>query len=508
MGAQFRPGRGDERRDTDSQGMGSPLPSACSNARGQAQVLGFVLLIGAVTAASVGIVVFGLDVLDTQQTAIETEYAEQSLVEFTDRAETVTTDRSPSGVSLGPFDHGRVELQSDTGRVTITSDNGSGTNEVLYDEPLGSVTYTDGDTEIAAQGGGVWRTDGTGSTTVSAPGIGYREGTLTFPLVHLDSDRGGGTGIDGTVRRATAPTTVALDARRDRGAGSVAVRLGIESRYCDAWERELEDAVEGSVLERCDDGKPQRVRIRLINPVGTGRALDSAVIGETVTAGFDERTGAQPIDGAARAGTIDEWLVNGTVSDTAYEYPSADERIDDALAACDEFTPLDEDVSEPGVYCVDELTGSHDFDTSNGDIDVVVRDSFDLASGSSDLTVEGENDLTIYADTDLEVGGNTEIGTESAAARTRLVLSSEATVQTVRGTPEIRALIYAPDSTVTIGGTPTIVGTVVGNEVEIDDPATEIRHDESLERVNLIPGAGPRVTHAHLTAYELELDSG
>jgi len=266
------------------------------------------------------------------------------------------------------------------------------------------------------------------------------------------------------------------------------------------------ESIEGSVIERCDEGKPQRVQIRLINPTANGIPLDSAVVADTVTAGFDESTGARPIGGDARAGTIDEWLVNGRVSDTGYEYPSADEKIDSALQACDKFKPLNGAVTEPGVYCVAEINSSHNFDTSNGDIDVVVRDSFDLSSGTTDITVKGENDLTMYADTDLEVGGNTEIGSESVAARTRLVFSSESSVQTVRGTPEIRALIYAPDSTVTIGGTPTIVGSVVGNEVTIDDPAVEIRHDESLERLYLIPGAGPRVTHAQLTAYELELN--
>ncbi|MDF9744587.1 hypothetical protein NDI89_03220 [Natrinema sp. S1CR25-10] len=390
--------------------------------------------------------------------------------------------------------------------MNVTYTNDSGETEVLYDEQLGALLYSNDDTEIAYQGGGVWRSDGTGSTMVSAPGIEYREGTLTFPIVHLAGDRVGGTTVDGTVRRTAAPKRIDLDDRWNSDRGSVAVRIDIESEYCGAWERELEETITGSVIERCEEGEAQRVRIRLINPAGHSRAFDSAVIGETVTAGFDESTGARPIDGDVNAGTIDEWMVNGTVSDENYDYPSADEEIDNALEACDEFETIDEDVTEPGVHCVDEIDGSHDFDTSNGDIDVVVRDSFDLSSGTSNLDVEGDNDLTIYADTDLEVGGNTEIGNESDPAGTRLVFSSEATVQMVRGTPEIRALIYAPDSTVDIGGTPTIVGTVVGEEVEIDDVAVEIRHDGSLEQLDLIPGAGPPVRYAEFTASDLELD--
>ncbi|WP_226004182.1 DUF7289 family protein [Natrinema salinisoli] len=506
MGDQFRCGGRGERRDNDSAEDGSYLTTGSTSDRGQAHVLGLILLIGAVTTASVGILVFGSTGLHTQQTTIETEYAEQSMLEFAHSTTTVTTDRSPSDVSLGPFDRGRIEMRNDTGRVNVTYIDDSGETEVLYDEPFGSVIYSNDDTEIAYQGGGVWRTDGTGSTMVSAPGIEYREGTLTFPIVHLDGDRVGGDTVDGTVRQGGTPKRIDLGERRNRDRESVAVRIGIESEYCDAWERELEESVTGSVTERCKEGKPRRVRIRLIDPTGNNRALDSAVIGETVTAGFDESTGARPIDGDANAGTIDEWMVNGTVSDENYDYPSADESIDDALEACDGFETLDEDITEPGVYCVDEIDGGHDFDTSNGDIDVVVRDSFDLSSGNGDIDVEGDNDLTIYADTDLEVKGNTEIGNESDPSQTRLVFSSESTVQTVRGTPEIRALVYAPDSTVEISGTPTIVGSIVGDEIEIDDVAVEIRHDGSLTNLDLIPGAGPHVPYASIAVSDVEFD--
>jgi len=152
MRTELRRGRGTARRDEGSQGTGSELSRNSSSVRGQAHVIGFVLLIGVVTVASVGIVVIGSDVLDTQQTAIETEYAEQSMIEFARRSKTVTTDRSPAGVSIGPFDRGRIEVQRDTGRVTITSINNSGGRTVLYDEPFGSLIYANEDTEIAYQG--------------------------------------------------------------------------------------------------------------------------------------------------------------------------------------------------------------------------------------------------------------------------------------------------------------------------------------------------------------------
>jgi len=505
MGTKRRRGLGNERRAGGLQGTGSSLAGEESSNRGQTHVLGLVLLIGAVAVASVGIIVLGSSSLDTQQAAIETDYAEQSMLEFAHSTKTtVSTGRGPSDVSLGPFDRGHVSMRETAGRVTMTRVNDSGGTEVLYNESLGTLAYANGDTEIAYQGGGVWRTDGTGSAMVTEPGIEYRNGTLTFPIVHLDGNRAGGNAVDGTVRQAATPTQVALDGRSN--SESVTVRIAIESTYCNAWERELADSLEGSVTESCDEGEPQRVRIQLISPTENSRALDSAVIAETVAAGFSESTGKQPIHGDSRAGTIDdEWMVSGTVSHENYDYPSADEEIDRALDACDEFGEVDGSITEPGVHCVDEIDSGHHFDTSNGDIAVVVRDSFDL-SGSNTLSVTGSNDLTVYADSDLDVRGNAVIGNASDPSQTRLVFSSGSTVETVSGSPEINALLYAPESTVDIKGTPTIVGTVVGDDVTIHDVAAEIRGDDSLATLEFIPGAGPHVPYATVTAYEAELD--
>ena len=504
MGTKRRRGLGNERGAGGSRGVESSLAGAESSDRGQTHVLGLVLLVGAVAVASVGIIMLGSSSLETQQATIETDYAEQSLLEFAQRTTTTaSTGHGPSGVSLGPFDHGRVSVRDSAGRVTVARVNGSGGAEELYNESLGTLAYTSGDTEIAYQGGGVWRTDGTGSVTVSEPGIEYRNGTLTFPIVHLEGDQVGGNVVDGTVRQAATPTRVALDDRSS--SESTAVRIAIQSRYCNAWERELEDSLAGSITERCEDGAPQRVRIRVIAPTENSRALDSAVIADTVTGGFSEHTGKQPIDGDARAGTIDEWMVTETVSHENYDYPSADEEIDHALDVCDGIDDLDRSVTEPSVHCVDEIDGSHHFDTSNGDVTVVVRDSVAL-SGRDTLSVTGDNDLTIYADGDLEVRGNAVIGNASDPVQTQLVMSSEASVQTVSGTPEINALLYAPASTVDVKGTPTIVGTVVGDEVTIHNAAVEIRGDDSLATLEFIPGAGPHVPYATVTAYEAELD--
>ncbi|MFW5920034.1 MAG: DUF7289 family protein, partial [Halanaeroarchaeum sp.] len=69
----------------------------------------------------------------------------------------------------------------------------AGDGEVIYNETLGTVQLSRGDTRLAYQAGGVWRSDGEGSVMVSPPSFTYRDQTLTFPVVRVkgsDSAKG------------------------------------------------------------------------------------------------------------------------------------------------------------------------------------------------------------------------------------------------------------------------------------------------------------------------------
>lgn len=507
MAREARYGRGGERGRGRSRGSRSAETGGRSGSRGQTHVVGIVLLVGVVTVGCIGIITLGSVVLDTQQRAVETEHAERSMLEFAHTVETTAADgRVPSDVATGRFDHGRAELRTDAGRLTVAHVNDSGATDVLYDESLGTFAYVDGDTEIAYQGGGVWRSDGTGATTVSSPGIEYREGTVTFPIYRLTGDRVSTDAVDGTVRRAADPTAVEP---ADRSVGALeggSIRIDLESDYCEAWEREFEATLDGGVTERCTENRPQHLRVELPIHPGPG-AYDSAVIAETIDAGFEAKR--TQIEGDVRANDVEEWLYDGNRSDEGYDFPSSDDRVAEKIEQCDgEFEELDEEPDDPGTYCVDELTEGHEFDTTDGDIDVVVRDSIEL-SGKRALLAEGDNDLTFYVGGDVSIEGNNRIGNESDPAQTRFVVSSDGRVLTGgSGNPEIWALVYAPDSTVTLQGNPTIVGSIVGDRVAVENNLDSggIRYDERLESVGFVPSGKPEARYAAITAYEIEFD--
>lgn len=506
MERERRSGHHRERKRGRSRGSNSAETEAGNGSRGQTNVLGIVLLIGVVAVGSVGIVVLGSTVLETQQRAAETNHAERSMLEFAHTVETTAIDGGvPSDVVTGRFDHGHAELRTDAGRVTITHVTDSGATDVLYDEPLGAFVYVGDETEIAYQGGGVWRSDGSGTATVSSPDIGYREGTLTFPIYRLTGERVTADAVDGTVRRSAEPTAVGSTGSTgplERGT----IRIDLESDYCGAWEREFEATFDGGVAERCDENRSGRVRVEL--PIRPGaRAYDSAVIAETIDAGFGANQ--TQIEGDVRAASVPEWLYDGNESDEGYDFPSSDGRVTEKIEDCNgTFQSLDEVDDDAETYCVDEITESHEFDADDGAVDVMVRDSIDL-SGGQDLLVEGDHDLTFYVGGDVSIQGNTRIGNESDPSRTRFVLPSNGRMLTGgSGTPDISALVYAPDSTVTLQGNPTIVGTIVGDRVVVENNLNpgEIRYDESLEFVDFVPSNESEVRYTGITGYDIRVD--
>ncbi|AGB30523.1 hypothetical protein C488_07177 [Natrinema pellirubrum DSM 15624] len=465
--------------------------------RGQTHLLGYVLLVGIVVVGSGAVLLFGGSGLEASESAVEIEHAERSLVEFTHATRTAAEaggDRVP--VTIEGLDRGTLETRADAGRLRIVREDGSGT-EVLYDEPLGAVTYANGDTEIASQGGGVWRSDGDGTVAVSAPPLEYRDGSLWFPVVRVGETRTRGNAIDGVVNRTGPPTRVG---RGDDGAESGDVRLEVESAYCEGWQREIESTFSGGVTERCSAGRTDRVRFELTDPPDIG-GIDTAIAAHEV----DIHRNAPPIEGDVDAASVDDDRVNGSVSGTDYDYPSVDSYVSDRVAAC-ERTGFEEsdDVLEGGRYCVETLEDGHTFDTSDGEIEVVVRDGIDVRG--DDLRHVGENDLTLLVDGPVSVGGNAVVGNDSDPGRTQLLVSDDGNVTTARGTPTVAGLVYAPDSSVSLQGNPTVRGGIVAERVAVGNVRPGgVAYDERIDAAE-VAVTGPRLRRLGVTAYEVSLE--
>lgn len=471
-----------------------------TRARGQTHVLGLLLLVGIVVVGSVGIVVFGSSLLETQRTVVEAEHAERSMLEFSHDVSTMRVDdRGSSDVSFGALDKGHLELRED-GHVRIAHVTDDST-EVIHDEPLGTLAYVSETDEIAYQGGGVWQHGDDGTVSLSSPPVSARDGTVTFPVVRLTGDEFRSDAVDGTVRRSDPSVTVGATEPGSYATGTV--RIEVESRYCDGWERDIAETVPGTVREGCSENRTDRVRFDLTVPPWIDD-VDSAVAADSV----DVAENAPPIDGDVRAGSVTAETVDGDVFEDGYEYPSVDESIAAAIAACDgEFETLADEISDPGRYCTDSIDGTHTFDTTDGDIEVVVRDSVGSPNYQSDLRVTGDNDVTIYADGPLDARGNARIGSASDPSQMRLLFSSDSEVTTARGSPEIAALIYAPDSEVTLQGSPTVEGSIVGEHVEIENVRPGgVSYHERMDDVAFRAGVGPQPHHVGITAYEFRVD--
>ncbi|QLG49222.1 DUF7289 family protein [Natrinema halophilum] len=493
-----------ESRDTTADGNGFDI-TLTDRRRGQTHVLGIVLLIGIVVTGSAAVVLFGVTGLDAYESAAEIERAERSLLEFTHATHTAMGISGESvPITLGSVDHGSVETDEDVGRLRITFESASGT-EVLYDEPLGAHRYVNADTEIAYQGGGLWRSDGNGSVPVSSPPLEYRDGTLTFSAVRVTA-RGNRRGdVDGVVRQSRPPTSVDLR-ERDRAVGRQGgvVRIDVESAYCDGWEREIGEAVPGRVTEGCSEGRPDRVRFGLTVPPAIG-TVDSAIAARVV----DVHRNAPPIEGVVRAETVDEDRVDGRVFESGYDYPSADAYVEALVENCQatEFDDLEGEISEPGRYCVDTIDDDLTFDTSEGDIEVVVRDAIGDPNYEEEIRVEGENDLTIAVDGPISARADAVIGNESDPGQTQLLVSADGTVTTASGGPTVAALVYAPDSNVSVQGNPTIEGSIVADHVDVGNirPGV-IAYDGRIAATDVVSESGSPLRYFDVSAYELSID--
>lgn len=167
--------------------------------RAQSSVLGVVLLFAIVIAGTGVIVMAGSTALNDTQSQSNVERVTQEMTLFDSRAAMVALGDSEGQAIKFSGGDGSYAVYNDTGYLKITNtnytDDTTVRTEVIFNRSLGSLVYDNGETEIAYQGGGVWRRDRNGgSTMLSPPEFHYRDATLTLPVIRINnSDAGGGS---------------------------------------------------------------------------------------------------------------------------------------------------------------------------------------------------------------------------------------------------------------------------------------------------------------------------
>ena len=213
--------------------------------RGMSSTIGFVLLLGIVAITTTGIVALGTVALEDTERQSTIERAEQSMAQFDSRAAQValgseTTQRLSFGRSSG-----RYHVDGTVGRIRIEHLNYSktGADATIYNGTLGAVTYRNGETTIAYQGGGVWRADGDGrSRMISPPEFHYRGSTLTLPIVSVDGENGASGSPTAVVQQTrTARVFPNASASYANGrpyinpASNGQIRVTVTSEYYEGW---------------------------------------------------------------------------------------------------------------------------------------------------------------------------------------------------------------------------------------------------------------------------------
>ena len=246
--------------------------------RGQSSVLGSILVIGLVLVGTAMVVTLGSAALTDVQTQTELERAEHSMTLFNSRAAMAALGDSPTQEVNFGADKGSFETRQDDSwlRITHANHTGNGDDEVIYNESLGTVVYENDGTEIAYQGGGVWRKDPGGEgMMISPPEFHYRAATLTLPIVRVNEPSNPGHGSKVQISRANDTKRVFPNSSATYDVGSSVyqnpvangtINITIKTEYYHGWAEYFRTNTEGQVTTFPDDN---RVRVTLISLAGS-----------------------------------------------------------------------------------------------------------------------------------------------------------------------------------------------------------------------------------------------
>ncbi|MDH5021022.1 DUF7289 family protein [Halobacterium rubrum] len=219
--------------------------------RGQAETIGLVLLLGITALGVTAIVALAGPALDSAQEATNTQRVEQSLSQLDSRAAVVALGQTDSqSVSLSNSRNGQYRVDPDAGRISVVrlDENGSEVGDPIVNTTMGALLYERGETTVAFQGGGVWRTRGAGSEMLSPPEFNYQGATLTLPVIRVGGEASTFAGAP-RARVTTDEVDVSKFPTENRSnplsGGTVVVR--VDSDYYRGWEQFFRERSTGNV---------------------------------------------------------------------------------------------------------------------------------------------------------------------------------------------------------------------------------------------------------------------
>ncbi len=394
-----------------------------SDERGQATVIGIVILTGLVAIGGIGILLVGGTITGESQDRAEDERIEKAFVELDGTLDSV--GQSPDGIETVdldlPSDSDAAIRREDAGKIVVRRTNLTDTSTVVVKD-IGEIVYEHDQTTYAYQAGAVFRGSGNQTIVVSAPGIQYQtnngtEPTLTLPITDLEgSEQISGGDVEIRKNETVAPLNDVSTIDNQL------VEVVVSSDYYVGWGRYFENRYDDAVVQYNHSANNATI---LLGKRGIDGDFDQAVrVGGDVNLG----TAANGIDGDATLG--------GSFSGPGAGGPGPVPGVESCGGenTCNEpmtLAPLDPVIESkiqtaesnyPDVSSTTEnggtlTAGSYytegfhlegetlEFDLTNGNVTLVVNGSIGM-SGSSKIKVVNadQNDTCCYAR--LYVGNN------------------------------------------------------------------------------------------------------
>lgn len=411
--------------------------------RGVLPVLGLLVLIGMVAVTTIGLLVVGADQLTDRESDAELERAVQAFGQVGHDATTVALSSDESRMTnLGMAGS---QLDSESGSITVEL---SGYDEPVLERDLGALHHQEGDARLAYEGGGVWVDSGTETQPVSAPGIGYADGSFSLPVIDVvgsDGDRGSELRFSAGDRESVHTGGTAVD-------GKMAL-ITVESEFYRGWAAHFEQTVGSDHVTV--DASAERVTAFVGYPHLDGDFSQAA----TVLGDFQSVSPNSCIDG--------EVTITGSVEDDdcrSHDHGTGGDEltlrpIDEAVTYVVETAARDgehidgkttDTIDEPGIYYVDgNLTRTDDLtvDLSSGNVTLAVDGHVRLDDAG--IHIEGgvgsASALQVYTTGDVAIGrqdGGISMNGPDTAERFQLYGTSE--MHFGFGQGEFIGTVYAP----------------------------------------------------------------
>jgi len=161
-----------------------------------------------------------------------------------------------------------------------------------------------------------------------------------------------------------------------------------------------------------------------------------------------------------------------------------------------------------------DMEGSLEFDTTGGDITVVVDGDVDLGNGAV-WDVEGTNRINLYMEGDIDFDNGAQVQVPGDRSRNFWFYMNPDSSADIKNNAEVNGVVYGPGSAseegvdVDVDQNAHVYGAVVG-DIDNLDQNYNIHYDEALKNAEVIPTdeSFPVVTYLHVSQNRVNVTAG